>query len=375
MLFGRFPRFSGFLFNLINIAMLLAALEASFWALTESRLAESGPMLRQWYYSGLGECKGGMVPTQFPGLSVNYLEHQYLDYCLNPEVAYCGTKQFNERFKIRRGQEIRPRPQVKWRAIILGGSTTFGEGIPKEQDTWPYELELRVRKQFGDNCDVINCGVGGYTIVENIIHYMVLLRDLKPDLVILYTGINDVHARLFGKIVTDYSNYRVPWRSEAGPFPKAREYLKKSYAYRYYFLKCVVLKTMDEGIAGKVSKKGPKPSEWAEALKRNSSKIYRDHLDDLITLLQSQKVKVAVLPQYFTAKNDNDKIFMKGVDEHNAVNEQLATAHKAPFAGNLLALHAFNNTQTFDNCHFNESGSRRMAELVFAFLKENNLLP
>jgi lysophospholipase L1-like esterase len=375
LLLGRFPRLSGVFFNVINIVLLLAAVEACFWAVTESELAASGPMVRQWYYSGLGDCKKGSIPPQFPGLSINYLEHQYLDYCLNPQIAYCGVKQFNDRYRIRRGEEIRPREQVKWRVIVLGGSTTFGEGIPKEQDTWPYQLELRVRKESGDDCEVINCGVGGYTIVENIIHYMVLLRDLEPDMVILYTGINDVHARLFGNIVTDYSNYRVPWRSEAGPFPKAREYLKESYAYRFYFLKAVVLKTMDEGIAGKVSKKGPKPSEWAEALKRNSSDVYRNHLEDFITLLQSRKARIVVLPQYFVAKNDSDKIFMKGVEEHNAVNEQLAAAHKAPYGGLLLARFAFNNMQTFDNCHFNESGSKRMAELVFGFLKENKLLP
>jgi lysophospholipase L1-like esterase len=369
------PRFSMILLSVLNVALVLAAVEASFWALTETRLAESGPILKRWYYSGLGEADKWSVATEFPGLSVNYIEHQYLNYCLNPEAAYCGIKQFNDKYKIRRKEEVRPREKVKWRAMVVGGSTTFGEGIPREEGTWPYQLELLIRKQCGDDCDVINCGVGGYTIVENIIHYIVLLRDLKPDLVILYTGINDVHARLFGNILTDYSNYRVPWRSEHGPYPKAREYLAWSQSYRYYFLNYAVLRAMDEGIAGRVSKNGPKPSDWAEALRRNSSQVYRDHLDDLIALLQSQKIKVAVLPQFFTVKNQRDEIFQKGVEEHNAVNKELAAAHNAPFASFLVDSSAFTDNLTFDNCHFNESGSKRMAELVFAFLKENNLIP
>ena len=41
----------------------------------------------------------------------------------------------------------------------------------------------------------MNGGVSGYTLNENIIHYMMLTTHLEPNVVILYVGINDVHPR------------------------------------------------------------------------------------------------------------------------------------------------------------------------------------
>ncbi len=368
-------RRSGLLFGLVNVVLVLLLVEGAFWVLVHTKLTKFGPAVRKCYNYGLGESQSRFAPVQYPGLSSNYVEHQYLNYVLNPDAVYCGIKQFNAAYRIRRTEAIRPRQNVTWRALILGGSTTFCEGVPREEDTWPYILETMIRKRYGQQCDVINCGVGGYTLLENSIHYSTLLRNLQPDLVMLYTGLNDVHARLFGEIATDYSNYRVPWRSSEGPLPRAHKTLRSFYFYRYYFLSAVVLRTMEQGIGGCVSKKGPRPTEWAAALERNTAEVYRGHTDALIRSIKSEGIQVAILPQYFVALTDRDVIFNRGVKEHNLVNEQLAFKHGLSFARILTAPGTFQVEDTFDNCHFTEQGGKKMAEAIFLFLEPSGLLP
>jgi lysophospholipase L1-like esterase len=348
-----------------------ALLQVTFWVLTEDVLAKEGKNVRELYaYTFQGK------PTEFsPGAAQNYVKHHYLNYALNPAVPYGQGKQFNSTYRIRRTEPIRPRQEVKWRALALGGSTTFGDLVRREEDTWVSQLELRIREQCGDDCDVINGGVGGYTVLENFIHYVTLLEDLAPDVVILYEGINDVDARLFGSVALDYSNYRIPWRSEESVFPQTIGAFAWAFPYRYYILVDRLVKSRHMHIGEVVSPPHPPPSEWAGALDRNPPTIYRTHLKNLIQLLLSHGQAVVVLPQYFTVTQEGDEFFMKGVEEHNRINRALADEMKVPFFGKLIDTGLFHREDTFDNCHFNEQGSIKMAEEVFNFLRNHGLVP
>ena len=189
--------------------MLVVVLEETvFWVLTTSRLSHDSDLVRGLFRMSLdGEA------VELPaGLSPGFREHHYLNYVLNPDTAYLGVRQYNSDYLIRRTEPLRPRGEVRWRALAIGGSTTFGDQVVEERDTWVHQLEDRVRAAYGQDCDVINGGVGGYTLAENFLHYCTLLTDLEPDVVLLYVGINDVHPRFYDSPRLDYSHYRVPWR-------------------------------------------------------------------------------------------------------------------------------------------------------------------
>jgi lysophospholipase L1-like esterase len=110
-------------------------------------------------------------------------------------------------------------------------------------------------------------------------------------------------------------------------------------------------------------------------LDRNHPDIYRGHLRNLIHLLQGEKRRVVVLPQHFIAVKEGDEAFARGVREHNEVNRAVAEEFQAPFFRTLAEPGTFVREDTFDNCHFNERGSMRMAEEVFRFLEQRQLLP
>ena len=72
---------------------------------------------------------------------------------------------------------------------VLGGSTTFCTGL-SDEDTWPAILQ----KKLGDQYQVINYGVPGYSTAENIIQMSMLVPERKPDIVIFYLGWNDIKS-------------------------------------------------------------------------------------------------------------------------------------------------------------------------------------
>lgn len=341
-----------------------------FWVMIKDALAKGDNRVQQWYeYIFMGK-----LYDFSPGESINYSEHHYLNYALNPRMKYGSTSQFNEKYKIRRTESIRPRNQVKLRILALGGSTTFGELVKREEDTWVYQLEQYVRGECGNTCEVINGGVGGYTVAENLIHYSILLSELEPDIVLLYEGINDVDVRLFGALKSDYSNYRIPWRSEGDVIPPTNQGLSWLYPYQYYFLKTKILPLQKIGIGGVVSPPHPPPSAWEVALERNNSRVYERHMRNLVRLIMGQGHAVVILPQYFTVTNTRDEIYIKGVHEHNEVNRSLAKEMGLPFLENLTNPSSFVSGDTFDNSHFNEQGSKKMAEMVYTFLKRHTLI-
>jgi lysophospholipase L1-like esterase len=80
----------------------------------------------------------------------------------------------------------------EYRAVMLGGSTVYGYGVPWDQAIPPL-LESNLRARGSRPFSVINLGYnneGAYSFVPTLGDY----RDLDYDLVILYEGYNDMIA-------------------------------------------------------------------------------------------------------------------------------------------------------------------------------------
>jgi lysophospholipase L1-like esterase len=340
--------------------MLAALLESVFAVLLAHRLAGTDKTMANLYRQVFREGIAGSVP----GSSAYYRGHHYLNFMLNADASYVFERQFNAQYGVRRKEEIRPKRAITWRALALGGSTTFGENTAREEDTWVYRLEGKLRSAHGPAYDVINGGVGGYNVIENLLHYELLLEDLDPDLVMIVTGINDVHPRLMGDITRDYSNSRLSWRPTE-ILPVANPLLAPFSAYRYFTL----LRLQQRGfphIFQFIQKPYPPLEEWAPALRRNGPQVYQAHLEDLVRLILAQGRKVLIVPQMFIPLSD--PTFKSGVDEHNAVNEAVARSFGVPFVSAAVDPAIISRADLIDACHFNAKGHEKMATLLFRFL-------
>jgi len=83
------------------------------------------------------------------------------------------------------------------RIIADGGSTTFDGSTGGDDRTWPARLQYWIA-QFagGAPVEVVNAGVPGYRVLDNLIRLQTELYQFRPDVVILLQGHNDVFGSL-----------------------------------------------------------------------------------------------------------------------------------------------------------------------------------
>jgi lysophospholipase L1-like esterase len=248
---------------------------------------------------------------------------------------------------------------------VLGGSTTFGEGVLREEDTWVKLLERHLRARLGLRTDVINGGVSGYNIIENMLHYLLLLQKLDPDIVVLVTGINDVDPRLIGKLRSDYSNSRIVWNGEPPANAHPSALLSWSRLYRL-----LIWRQINGGRLGHiyayVQRPYPNVAEWGEMLNRNTSAEYERYLRMFVRMLRAESRMVVIVPQPWISRpgHQGDKYFGIGVGEHNSVAARISVDMGVPFVRDAIDPSIFGAQLFWDSAHFNENGSRVMARFM-----------
>ena len=77
------------------------------------------------------------------------------------------------------------------RILCAGGSTTFDIGVTDDAATWPWRLETELAND-GHTVEVWNAGFPGWTSLENLLSLAQRDARLRPSLMILYQGINDL---------------------------------------------------------------------------------------------------------------------------------------------------------------------------------------
>ncbi|HLD25602.1 MAG TPA: SGNH/GDSL hydrolase family protein [Candidatus Andersenbacteria bacterium] len=88
-------------------------------------------------------------------------------------------------------------PKSKQRILILGDSYTFGPYLPNA-DTYPAQLE-----RLNPDREVLNAGVAGYTITDEVGLFQERAKFTQPDITILQVLDNDIFG-LFFKLKNQY---------------------------------------------------------------------------------------------------------------------------------------------------------------------------
>jgi lysophospholipase L1-like esterase len=89
------------------------------------------------------------------------------------------------------------KPQATIRIIAVGGSTTFDTEVSADSLAWPARLEQILNQQLPrQHLEVINAGVAGYGVGQDLIRLETELYAYHPDLIIFYQGHNDLFHEL-----------------------------------------------------------------------------------------------------------------------------------------------------------------------------------
>ncbi len=97
-----------------------------------------------------------------------------------------------------RGSDVAlDKPCGATRIIAVGGSTTFDTFVSRDEAAWPARLQMWLRQLAPQRpVEVINAGVPGYRVIDDLIRLEIELYQYQPDIIILYQGHNDLFAAL-----------------------------------------------------------------------------------------------------------------------------------------------------------------------------------
>lgn len=84
------------------------------------------------------------------------------------------------------------KPKGKFRVIMIGGSTVFGQGALVPSENLPAQLHDALLKYYpSDQIEVINAGITGHSSSQELVYLMSELVFYQPDLVVACDGWND----------------------------------------------------------------------------------------------------------------------------------------------------------------------------------------
>ncbi len=228
---------------------------------------------------------------------------------------------------------------------------------------------------------MINAGVGGYNSWESLINLQFRVLDIEPDLIIVYHGTNDVHARLVspGTYKSDNSGRRKQWTPSRIP-PFERSVLLRILSRNVGWTKQVNLgifvsspSFLGAGGGGKWSNIR---SHATEILKGNPPTYFRRNLINMVHVARAHGVSVAFASwahsPHFGDYASTDA-YQVGFKESNDILKEVAATHGAHLF-DFAAVMPNDKRYWADGRHVNEEGALMKARLFAEFLHGSGLL-
>lgn len=127
---------------------------------------------------------------------MRFSPHSYLNYIGTPNYVSADGLNIHNSLGMRGPEIIMPKPTDRIRIAILGGSTAYEEFVQDWKQDFARQLEKYLKEAYPNkDIEVINAGLPGWDSWEDLINLEFRLIDLDLDAVIVYEGVNDVHAR------------------------------------------------------------------------------------------------------------------------------------------------------------------------------------
>ena len=292
---------------------------------------------------------------------------------------------------------------VKLKIITLGGSTT--ECVYLDQkEAWPYLLQKNLSEQLNNPVWVGNAGKRGMTTYEHIVQTSILLKQYPDiDLILILPGVNDLQRRFGSK-----NNYkpkklnqdvylkafdRTPDYNPNFPFYKKTELWRSLSKLRYLFIDA----------KSQLDSEGEILQKWRQNRKaakmilnelldlEQSLNDYEKNLLKIIDIANQHNVRLVFITQpviwykgmpkeledlcWFGGvgnyQNEKGKeyfsieVLEKGMRLYNARLRKICK-EKNIFLVDLEDKLPKDTTVYYDDCHYNENGSRIVAELISA---------
>jgi lysophospholipase L1-like esterase len=300
--------------------------------------------------------------------------HPYLVYYPTPN--YIKGQTSHNSLGYRNDEISLEKPGNVYRIVALGGSSTYDVRIEDNQKTFTAQLEKLLKEQYGyENVEVINAGVPGYNSWEILVNLEFRVLDLDPDLVIIYEGTNDVHARMVepSSYRGDDSGRRQPWHVPPVPLWEHSTFLR--------ILSRMMNLTRQVSVDDFTS--SPTFFSWpyeyrlsereispAEILEKNPPIYFSRNLENMIAISEKHNIDVLFVTWAYSPYLDDyasKAYYQKGFQENNEVVKEVAYRHHVPLF-DFAAVMPQDARYWADGRHVNEAGALVKATLFAEFI-------
>lgn len=272
-----------------------------------------------------------------------------------------------------------PKPAGTYRVLCEGGSTTFDLLAADDAGTWPARLGTLLRP----GADVVNGGFPGWTSLESLVSLETRDLDLAPDLVVVFSGVNDLQPAGHVPFAPDYSEGHaeiLPRVTGVAPVPVR-------FVSRLVFVEW--LRGRLRPAAESATAEGYAPSyAWHGGPKRDdipaeAVAVYERNLRSTIAVAASRGARTLLVAQTArlrAGREASDRAWLEGwtpgltptgylagLARYNAVARRLGDEGIAlfldPFTGE-----AFGDAHFQDPVHFSAAGSALFAKTLAAYV-------
>lgn len=274
----------------------------------------------------------------------------------------------------RKNIELKKNPKTI-RLYFVGGSTTEGLGdINDHNSHWPEKLTQKLRDNFPNvKFECLNAACSGYTSAESLSQFMFKGIEFKPDILVVYHGINDAWSVQMQKDFThDYSHARTFKKFDSLLFKLPS--IRILFLYEYVKSKILYLKFQD-GLIQWISN-----PPWKLASNKNIQAVntFRRNIKNLILISKKwdclpilikherDESKEDVPEVWYDGKKiDKKELFYFYLNKNNESLKNLSVSEMCPY----FELGPFSSDCFMDYRHFNLNGVEKFSLLLFKKIK------
>lgn len=310
------------------------------------------------------------------GNKSTYVPHHYTLYNLRPNLKKDDGTVHNK-YGLRDDRDLEISDDVT-RIVFIGGSTTYTVGIKDNQSIFSRRLENRLNAYYKEmstenDIQIVNAGMPGATSAENLLRLIFFVSEVKPDLVVIQHGLNDIWPRIRKNITTDFSNYRKVWESP-NYFHKApiaysmmRKVIENSVVLTFIARKFEIIPqaSVGEMVVRKDVQYGK------HFLATNGTEFFERNTRYMIAVCRAMGARVLLVTEAYS--KDAKRARLMAMPEHNAAIYNIAKKENTlfyDFHGEMIKEKKYMP----DGRHLNQEGSDMKADLFYSFFIQNNII-
>ncbi len=294
----------------------------------------------------------------------------------------------------------RPKPPREYRIFMVGGSTTECLYLDdSEAITFVLQHELRRERRDGRDYRVYGAGQSGNVSSDHVAMISQRIVHLEPDMIIVFAGINDLTASIYGKdytflqesetrrysflnllsfVATEFQLPRYGYTLRKRLFKKSsREILEEIPAQSNYRVEIELRKSLP----------------MARGRPRTDLRSYEENLRTILGIARAHRIALVFVTQastwnsrvdpravewhWMTHRRDvvyREEWMDEALESYNDVMRRLGRENGTPvfdLARKLEKSLEF----LYDDCHFNVAGARRAGQELGSFLSGQLLAP